>query len=216
MHDLKLYGHYDSGHVYKVALFLGLANISYQYEHVNIWIDKSMRQPDFLDASRNAEVPCLIVDGKPYIQSNLILHKLARLYGLFGGESEQRLLTALDWQFWEANRMGMCLPQLRYASRFAPEEFTPGGLAFLKQRFDADIATLATHLDDGREFVLDDAPSIADISLCGYLYWADEAGVELPGPVEQWLGRISKMDGWQRPYELLNRIRYEKPGNNNL
>ena len=205
MHQLKLYGHYDSGHVYKVMLFLELAKIFYEYEQVDIWIDKSKRQPDFLQASRNAEVPCIMIDGEAFIQSNVILHKLASIYKLFGGESPERLIQALDWQFWEANRLGMCLPQLRYAKRFAPDEFDPGGLSLLRSRFDQDINLLARQFGDGRLFVLDDSPSIADFSICGYLFWADEAGVELPNQVDGWLDRVSKLDGWQPPYKMMQK-----------
>ncbi len=205
MHNIRLYGHYDSGHVYKVMLFLELAKIPYDYEYVDIWIEKQKRQKNFLKFSRNGEVPCLVVDDNAFIQSNVILQKLASTYRMYGGESEDRLISALDWQFWEANRLGMCLPQLRYAKRFAPDEFTPGNLEFLYSRFDQDIDLLAQHLNDGRKFILDDDVSIADFSVCGYLYWPEEAGVELPQPVTDWLGRLSQLDGWQPPYEMMRK-----------
>lgn len=206
--EILLYGHYDSGHVYKVALCLRLLGLDYRYEHVDIWIDKSARQSDFLNSSRNAEVPCLVLDSRPLIQSNVILQALARKYRRFGGESEERLLTALDWQFWEANRLGMCLPQLRYARLFAPQEFTSDSLAFLHHRFNEDIAVLSRHFADGRQFVLDDNPSIADFSLCGYLYWAQETAVEIPKSVADWLDRISAIKGWQSPYIIMEKARY--------
>ena len=205
MQNLKLYGHYDSGHVYKVMLFLELAKIPYDYEEVDIWIDKEKRRPGFLQLSRNGEVPCLVIDGQAVIQSNVILHKLASIYQMFGGESVDRLIRSLDWQFWEANRLGMCLPQLRYARRFAPDEFSQDSLEFLKSRFNQDIELLSNHFSDGRQFILDDQVSIADFSICGYLYWADEAGIKLPQQVNGWLERLSKIDGWQPPYEMMKR-----------
>lgn len=212
--EIVLYGHYDSGHVYKVALLLSLADIPYTYEHVDIWSEKSSRQTAFLEHSRNGEVPCLLYSGKSLIQSNVILQKLARQFRCFGGESEDRLLAALDWQFWEANRIGMCLPQLRYARVFAPEEFTPDSLAFISSRFESDITLLEQHLslaaNDGRAFILDNEPSIADISVCGYLFWADEAGVNLPPAVSSWLQRLRELKGWQAPYALLEKNRYAK------
>jgi len=207
---IKLYGHYDSGHVYKVALFLALADIEYSYEHVDIWVDKSKRQKQFLQHSRNAEVPCLVLDDEAVIQSNVILQLLASRFGIFGGESEARLLACLDWQFWEANRLGMCLPQLRYAKSFAPQEFTADSLAFITNRFTADIALLESTLVDGRAFVLDDVPSIADFSICGYLYWADEAGVDIPNLTADWLRRLSELEGWSDPYTLLQKSQYAK------
>ena len=210
MQNLKLFGHYDSGHVYKVMLFLELANISYKYEHVDIWTDKHNRQAEFLKHSRNGEVPCLLVDGQATIQSNLILHKLAGMYKVYGGETPQRLMQALDWQFWEANRLGMCLPQLRYAKLFAPDEFNEQSLAFLKNRFDQDIAVLVSHFSDGRKFILGDKVSIADFSICGYLYWAEETGLKLPNEIYSWLGRISQLPDWQPPYEMMNKTNFVK------
>ena len=203
MHTLKLYGHYDSGHVYKIMLFLELGKITYEYEHVDIWTDKKNRQQEFLVHSRNAEVPCLVIDDQAFIQSNLILHKLASLFEIYAGESQIRLMQALDWQFWEANRLGMCLPQLRYAKKFAPEEFNHQSLEFLKARFDQDVALLARHFSDGRNFILDNEPSIADFSICGYLFWADEADLVLPQQVTNWLDRISQLPGWRPPYEMM-------------
>lgn len=200
---LKLYGHYDSGHVYKVMLFLELAKLTYDFEFIDIWAEKTSRPAEFLTSSRNGEVPCLLINDTPYIQSNLILHRLALEYRCFGGENDTRLMAALDWQFWEANRLGMCLPQLRYANRFAPEEFNSGSLSFLKNRFNQDISLLANQLSRGHRFVLDDSPSIADFSLCGYLFWADEADVELPAPVNRWLTAIQSLHGWKAPYDLM-------------
>ena len=203
MHNLKLYGHYDSGHVYKVRLFLELARIPYEYEYVDIWIDSKKRQAEFLKNSLHGEVPCLLIDGQSYIQSNLILYKLASVYQIYAGESEQRLAQALQWLFWEANRLGMCLPQLRYAKRFAAHEFNSESLNFLRSRFNHDIEVLAKQLDKGQKFIFDNQPSIADFSICGYLYWADEAEVELPAPVKAWLARISDLDGYELPYVMM-------------
>ncbi|WP_395827108.1 glutathione S-transferase family protein [Collimonas sp.] len=98
----------------------------------------------------------------------------------------------------------MCLPQLRYARSFAaPDEVPAGAVAWLQQRFDLDIARLETELSDGRSFILDEQPTIADFSLCGYLFWADDAKVTLPPHVTAWLKRISKLPAWQSPEVLL-------------
>ena len=56
-----------------------------------------------------------------------------------------------------------------------------------------------------RSFVVGSEPSIADLSLCGYLYWPDEFGVrwaEFP-LIDAWLERIRKLRGWVHPYELM-------------
>ena len=63
---------------------------------------------------------------------------------------------------------------------------------------------LDAHLS-GRRFAVGDAPTIADLSMCGYLYWFDEFGIDqgtFPA-VGAWLQRIRALPGWVHPYELM-------------
>ena len=48
-------------------------------------------------------------------------------------------------------------------------------------------------------------PSIADLSLCGYLFWNEEFGVDWADypAVGTWLDRIRALPGWVHPYELM-------------
>jgi glutathione S-transferase len=103
-----------------------------------------------------------------------------------------------EWLFWEANRIGFSLPNLRYCLRFSGGEAAV--LTMLRQRFDADIARLDTEFSDGRAFILGDAPTVADISLCGYLFWPEQAQVAVPFHVQGWLDRIAALPGWRHPY----------------
>jgi glutathione S-transferase len=47
--------------------------------------------------------------------------------------------------------------------------------------------------------------TIADLSMCGYLFWDDELGVDwkLFPNLDAWLGRIRAMPRWKHPYELM-------------
>ena len=51
--------------------------------------------------------------------------------------------------------------------------------------------------------MMGDSLTIADFSLSGYLFFADEAEVPVPDHVAQWLGRLKENPGWKHPYELL-------------
>jgi glutathione S-transferase len=53
--------------------------------------------------------------------------------------------------------------------------------------------------------VLGDKPTIADISMCGYLFWPDEFGVSWDDypHIGTWLERIKGLPGWVHPYELM-------------
>ena len=76
--------------------------------------------------------------------------------------------------------------------------------AWWAQRMHADFDRLELELQ-ARPFVAGDAPTIADISCCGYLFWTDQAGVDLaPWPaLVAWLERIRSLPGWLAPYDLL-------------
>ncbi len=79
-------------------------------------------------------------------------------------------------------------------------------MAFLKGRVDSSLAIVDKRLA-ARAFVLGDQPTIADISLCAYLYYpADEFGFDIAhtyANVGAWLERIKALPGWKHPYELM-------------
>ena len=202
MHTMKLFGNRESGHSYKVSLMLALAAIPHAYEEIDLDLPRDARPEPFRSLSKYGEVPLLMHDGHAFVQSNAILLHLAELTGRLGGESRQRLERAREWLFWEANRIGFSLANLRYGLTFTTAGATADGQVFLRQRFDADIARLDTELTDGRAFILGDDPSIADISLCGYMFWPEQANVHMPPGVQAWLDRISALPGWRHPYAI--------------
>ena len=203
--DYTLYGHPESGHSYKVKLALEVARIPHHYQVIDIGLPHQERPEPFRSLARYGEVPLLLCQGQAYVQSNAILLLLAEQTGRWGGESGTRLARAREWLFWEANRLGLSLPHLRFARRFDAQAYPEGSLFWFERRYDADTARLEQELRDGRRFILDDQPSVADFGLCGYLYWADQAQVTVPPGVAAWLTRISQLPGWAAPYALLAR-----------
>jgi glutathione S-transferase len=197
-----LYGSAESGHTFKVRLMLETAALPYSYEEVDLRLEREARPQAFRSLSKFGEVPLLVHDGQPYVQSNAILLFLAQHTQAFGGETPARLARCREWLFWEANRIGISLPHLRYGQRFAPQSYPPGVLEWMRARFEADIARLDEELSDGRSFLLGDAPTIADFSICGYMFWPEHAQVDYPAHVSTWLDRIRTLPGWRHPYEM--------------
>jgi glutathione S-transferase len=77
-------------------------------------------------------------------------------------------------------------------------------MAEFRKRAEAAWGVLDTHLA-GRPFVVADRATIADLSLCGYLFWPDEIGVDwaaYPG-IAAWLERIRALPRWRAPYDLM-------------
>jgi glutathione S-transferase len=108
-----------------------------------------------------------------------------------------------EWLFWEANRIGISVPSLRYALRCAPET-KPDVLDWLKTRALSDLDRLNSEFGE-HKFLLGEIPTIADIACCGYLFWPEQAGLDLSRwpHVERWLGDIRALPGWKHPYDLM-------------
>ncbi len=204
MHQRTLFGHPDSGHAFKVRLCLSVAGIAHEYEYVDINLPREQRSAQFRQYARFGEVPVLVEDGKAVVQSNAILLHLARQTGRWGGESGETLNACAEWLVWEANKIGLCLPQLRARQKFGADAELEAASAWLMSRYKHDVNVLEEALRDGREWMTGgEMPTIADFSLCGYLFFADEAKVDVPPNVQAWLARLASLDGWQHPYQLL-------------
>lgn len=198
-----LYSNRESGHSYKVALALTLMGVPFEQRAVDLNLPRERRPEDFRRASLFGEVPVLVdEDGLAVCQSNAILDHLARRYGKLDGATPAERTRVREWLAWEANRLAMSFPHLRFSRCF-----TPAGdvlEAYWTARMQADFDRLDLVLRD-RDFLLGEAPTIADCSCCGYLFWTDQAGVDLaPWPaLAAWLRRIRSLPGWQAPYDLL-------------
>ena len=198
-----LYCHRESGHSYKVALALTLMNVPFEQRPVDLNLPREKRPDDFRRASMFGEVPALIdEDGLAVSQSNAILDHVAWRHHALDGVTPAAKTRVREWLAWEANRIAMSLPHLRFSRRF-----TPAGEAlesYWTGRMQADLDRLDDVLGDGA-FLVGDTPTIADISCCGYLFWADQADVDLaPWPaVMAWLERIRSQPRWRAPYDLI-------------
>lgn len=198
-----LYCNRESGHSYKVALALRLAGIPCEQRPVDLNLPREQRAEDFRAASLFGEVPVFVdEDGLAVCQSNAILDYVARRYAKLDGRSPAERTRVREWLAWEANRLAMSFPHLRYSRRFTKADAALE--AWWTARMHADFDRLDQHLRE-RAFIVGEAPTIADMSCCGYLFWTDQADVDMaPWPaIERWLNRIRSLPGWLAPYDLL-------------
>jgi glutathione S-transferase len=202
--SLVLYGNRESGHSYKVRLLLTLAGISHEYVHIDLEVPRSGRPAAFRAASRFGEVPVLVRDdGSALVQSNAILLHLARDRGRFGPPRGATWDDLTSWLFWEANRVGFSVPNLR-AARFRGD--TPADvMAWLEARVIDDLGVLDGQVG-ARPFLLGDAPCVVDVACCAYLFWPEQAGIDLSRwpAVAAWLERIAALPGYKPPYALMS------------
>lgn len=201
MTDLIFYGHPDSGHACKVALALALAGLPHRAVRIDMWAPRDTRPAAFLAASPFGEVPALVIDGEAYTQSGAILLELACRFGVLGGESHAGLKRARELLMWEANRIGMCLPQLKEAQRVKGEGFTPGAIDWLMGRYDTDALRFGILLGDA-PFFHGDAPGIGDCAIWGYVQWLPEAGVEATPAMDGWIARMRTLAAMRAPADF--------------
>jgi glutathione S-transferase len=198
---MHLFGGTDSGHSFKAKLYLQLSDVTHTYEWIDLSTPRSSRPAHFQAASKFGEVPVLIDAGRAICQSNAILLYLAGKTGKFAGTAEEQC-HVLEWLWWEANRIGFSVPNLRYAMRWA--KHPPEVLHYLRSRALADLNTLNSTLGN-TDYLLPSGPTIADISCSAYLYWLEQADIssaEYPN-VERWLSSLQQLTGWEHPNTAL-------------
>jgi glutathione S-transferase len=198
--DFKLYCFAQSGNAYKAALMLNLCGAKWEPRFVDFFNGET-RTPEYrASINEMGEVPVLEHGGRRLSQSGVILHYLADHFRKFQGEDR---LEVLRWILWDNHKLTSYIATLRFFIQFQKTGETPV-TEFLRGRVKGSLVILDLHLKKS-PFVVGNAPSIADLSLCGYLYWPDEFGVswaEFPA-VDAWLERIRKLPGWVHPYQLM-------------
>lgn len=194
----------ESGNAYKVALMLALTGTEWTPVFVDFF-NGGHRKPEYLALNPMGEVP-LLVDGDLRLsQSGAILHHLADKTGQFGGATEGERLEILRWILWDNHKFTGAIAMHRFLANFLPEAHRdPAVIAHYAGRQKAALKVLERHLA-GRDWVVADRPTIADLSLCGYLYYPEPFGFERAEwpAISAWLDRIAALPGWQHPYDLM-------------
>ena len=99
---------------------------------------------------------------------------------------------------WEANRIGMCLPQLKESRRPGGDVFPKGALEWLHGRYVVDAESFAVLLGAGPYFH-GAAPGIGDCAIWGYAQWLAEAGVQPTPVMAAWLERMRALPAMKTP-----------------
>ena len=169
-----------------------------------MWAPADTRPTEFLANSPFAEVPLLMIDGQPFVQSGAILLEIAQRFQCLGGERRDGLRRARELLMWESNRIGMCLPQLKEARRVKGEGYPPGAIKWLTGRWMVDRERFGRWLGAG-PFFHGERPGIGDCAIWGYVQWLPEAGVEPTPEMASWIARMRNLPGMTSPEEMFPR-----------
>jgi glutathione S-transferase len=197
-----LYCFAQSGNAYKPALALALAGADWAPRFVDFFNGET-RTPEYRAVNVMGEVPVLEHDGQRLSQSGVILDYLADSLGRFGPADDAERREILRWLLWDNHKLTSYTATYRFLRTFT-RNADPAVLEVFRKRAESAWGVLDAHLA-GRRYVVDDRLTIADLSLCGYLFFADEIGVDwlaYPG-IQRWLERIQSEPRWSHPYKLM-------------
>lgn len=205
MADYQLYCFAQSGNAYKVALMLALIGARWEPVFVDFFKGET-RTPEYRTrVNEMGEVPVLVGGGRTLTQSGAILSHLTEKSGRFGGANEDERLEILRWILFDNHKVTSYLATYRYFTAFA-KPLDQAVMEFLRGRIKGGLGILAKHLET-RPFVIGNAPTIADFSLCGYLFYpAEQFGFDIAAEhpaLGPWLARIQALPGWKHPHELM-------------
>ena len=207
---LKLHGFAQSGNTFKVAFLLRALGVPWQPVAMSFaeFAGGATRDPAWREGiNEMGEVPVLELDDATKItQSGVILTMLAEQHGKFGGKDADEKREVLRWLFFDNHKFTSYFATWRFMKSFAPKAPDPAVATFLKGRIDNAFAVVEKHLA-GRQYIVGDAFTIADISLSGYLFYpAEESGYVLEErfpSLAAWRDRLRAAPGWGDPYDVL-------------
>ena len=191
---MLLYNSQVSGNCWKVRQLFAHLGIEYERREVSV-IDRSGRRELLGELNPGLRVPTLVLDdGRSLAESNAITFYFAEGTPYLPEDRFERA-QVLQWQFFEQYSHE---PYIAVARFWAIADITPpeadreakmrGGTAALR--------AMEGHLA-GREFLVGERYTIADIALYAYTHVAPEGGFELePYPaIRAWLERVAAQPG---------------------
>ncbi|WP_170449324.1 glutathione S-transferase family protein [Ruegeria arenilitoris] len=202
---IKLHCFGESGNSYKAALALEMSGLEWEPVFVDFFNGQT-RTPEYrAEVNEMGEAPVLIDGDFRTSQSGAIQAYVTEKSGKFGGKTREENYDILRWVLWDNHKFSSMAGMTRFLINFLPEQHrNPDVIAFNQGRLKAAYQVLNAHLE-GRDWIVGDGVTNADLSCCGYLYYPEPFGfdrAEWPH-IDAWLTRLSEQPGWKHPYDLM-------------
>ncbi len=202
---IKLHCFGESGNAYKAALALELSGLTWEPVKVDFFGGET-RTADFRSTTNvMGEAPVMIDGDVRLTQSGVIQDYVSEKSGKFGGKDATERREILRWVLWDNHKLSSNAGMTRFLMNFLPEDKQPKEvIGFMQGRLAAAYAVLNDHLS-GRDWIVGDGITNADLSCCGYLYYPEPFGFNRKDwpHIDAWLTRLSETPGWKSPYDLM-------------
>ncbi len=194
----RLFDFLPSGNGYKCRLVLKQLGLPYELVPIDIMSGAS-RTPEFLAKNPNGRIPLLEVPGRGYLpESHAIISFLAEGSHLIPTDAFERACM-WQWLCFEQYHVEPNIGTARFWTRMLGKTRAELGEKLIEKKKNgyAALDVLEESLR-GREFLVANRYSLADISLFAYTHVAHEAGFDLaPYPnVRGWCDRVASQPQW--------------------
>ncbi|MFN3131638.1 MULTISPECIES: glutathione S-transferase family protein [unclassified Roseibium] len=193
----------QSGHSYKVALMLELCGADWEASWVDFFNGETRSEEFRSSLNEMGEVPVLVHSDETLTQSAVIMDYLVERFGKFGWETDEERREILRWTIFDNQKVSGMIGPLRFMRTLIKTGETDV-VKFLDGRAKSALAILDKHLAKN-DFAIGSKLTTADFSLCSYLFYEGELGIDLNEyqNVTAWLDRIKSQPGWKHPYDLM-------------
>jgi glutathione S-transferase len=191
-----LYDSPVSGNCYKVRLLLAHLGLPYERRTMDV-VDRSDRPEVLGGLNPSLRVPTLVLDdGRPLGESGAILWYFGDGTRFVPDDPYLRA-QVLQWMFFEQNLLETSIAFARFWLAYSgrPEEAADRIEGW--QRDGRRVLDALEHHLDGREWLVGDSMTLADIAVYGYTHAAGEGGFDLGDypSVRAWLDRVASQPG---------------------
>jgi glutathione S-transferase len=201
---MKLYMNQMSPNVRRVRITAAVLGIELEEKKLDL-AKGEQKNSAYLALNPNGAVPTLVDGDFVLTESRAIMQYLASKKPESGllPRDEQARADVTRWQFWDSSHFSPQIGTVVFQRIFKPMmdmgEPDAGKVEESLANFRRFAAVLNKRLD-GKQYVVGDSMTLADLTLASSLMYAKQAEVplaEFPN-IQAWFSRISDMDAWKK------------------
>ncbi|SFI68307.1 glutathione S-transferase family protein [Albimonas pacifica] len=180
----------------RIQALLDCAGLAYERRVVDLTTG-AQRRPEFLALNPNGQIPVLEDDGLVLSESMAILRHICRSRGLETWYPEAPAARAKvdQWLDWTQCRFARPTSLVFFNTVVADPEENAHLIAEGK-RLLADLTPILEGALAGREWLVGEGPTIADLALVSCMQSLEFVGARPQGPgIDAWFARLNAMEG---------------------